>query len=358
MNNFELKKKLYEVYKNYKDQKFMSDVFVKTIDGFYGQPDPDIFIKKIEGYIKSFDEGKGSSDYESIIEEWRSILNISDEEKLEVDVETTNDDLKEDVSNFIQPEPQVIVNVDEIESKPIQVEIMRPSDEDVSSSNHKVTPIRPKEIEPKIVKKGKLNQIDLTIKTIKIPMSNGLIDLLDDNVNKVSRDFILGAGVLTDDEIMILTSNPSNTTVLKNHDFILTRSDLFTMLSLLGLSHLNIDISDGLLDDIFNGNDLKIEFFNFLMNANSIELDIQSKVSKLQTLFDKNKSQIERIEIMLAHLLLDRANVPKDKNRDTIKQYLDTSSVMNQNIEAFSVLNGVISSKIISLKDYKRSRGE
>ena len=61
---------------------------------------------------------------------------------------------------------------------------------------------------------------------------------------------------------------------------------------------------------------------------------------------------------MLAHLLLERANVPKDKNRETIKQFLDTSSIMNQSVDAFSVLNGVVSSKIKTIKDYKRARGE
>jgi len=61
---------------------------------------------------------------------------------------------------------------------------------------------------------------------------------------------------------------------------------------------------------------------------------------------------------MLGYLLLERANVPKNKNRETIKQFLDTSSIMNQSIDAFGVLDGIISSKVVSIKDYKRARGE
>ena len=64
------------------------------------------------------------------------------------------------------------------------------------------------------------------------------------------------------------------------------------------------------------------------------------------------------LEMMLVHLLLERANIPKDQNRETVKKLLDTSSVMNQSMDAFSVLEGLMGSKLSSYKDYKRVRGE
>lgn len=367
MDYFDLRKKLYDIYKDYKDQNFMSEVFIKTIDSFYSQSDPIIFIKKVEGYIDGFDKGKGGLEYKALIDDWRlllssknfdlketsAVLAVSHDQISGINGSEINVEKDKEVSDDDIVQPQVKIVPSEIETKSIEVELPV---ENVNESS--VDPIKLSTTNTKSIKNDKLKKIDLTIKTVKIPMSSGLITLLDDNINKTSKDFILSTGVLSDEESMVLVSNPFNTSVLKNHNFLLTRSDLFTMLSLLGLSHLNINISDSLLDEIFDGNSLKIEYFNWLTNANSIELDIQSKVNKLGQLFDKNKSQMDGIEMMLSHLILDRANVPKDKNRDTIKRYLDTSSVMNQNVEAFSVLNGVISSKVVSLKDYKRTRGE
>ena len=138
----------------------------------------------------------------------------------------------------------------------------------------------------------------------------------------------------------------------------LTRSDLFTILILLGLNHLNVNVSDSLIDDLFDNNDLKIGYFNWVMNTNLVELDVQNRVKKLDSKLDKMKSIDERLEMMLGYLLLERANVPKNKNRDVVKQFLDTSSVMNQSMDAFGVLSGIISSKVVSMKDYKRARGD
>ena len=168
----------------------------------------------------------------------------------------------------------------------------------------------------------------------------------------------MSSGELTNEELIILSENENNTSVFKNHDFNLTRSDLFSMLVLLGLNHLNVSIADSVIQDIFEDNDLKIDYYNWLMNTNMVELDVQNRVKQLQQKLEKTISSNEQIEIMLAHLLLERANVPKDKNRETIKQFLDTSSIMNQSVDAFSVLNGVVSSKIKTIKDYKRARGE
>ena len=352
MNKFELKKALYSVYKKYKSSGFMSDTFIKTIDSFYTQSEPSLFINRIQGYVKSFDEGKGVADYKPFIDECRAILNgeVEAEEKFNKSTEKPEPKTKPEVKpdkveaksekkTEVQPEVKVT-------EKPKVVKIEKP----VVS--------KPTVVQPKSTKKSKLTSIDLSTKTLKIPIANGLVDLLDENIVNASRDYLLGSGVLSDEEVMILNENKLNTSIMKNHDFTITRSDLFTMLSLLGLSHLNVNVTDNLLNDIFENNSLKIEFFNWLMNTNLVELDVQSRVRKLQQKFDKNISQNERIETMLGYLLLERANVPKNKNRETIKQFLDTSSIMNQSIDAFGVLDGIISSKVVSIKDYKRARGE
>lgn len=363
MNNFELKKALYSVYKKYKSSGFMSDTFIKTIDSFYTQSEPSLFVNRIKGYVKSFDEGKGVAEYKPFIDECRSILNgefkdVDVESKSEsrtnvnVDVDEQKEQKsksKEDFKSVVHPvvEKQTDVRPEvKVSNKTNDVVIEKP----VVS--------KPMVVKTKSTKKSKLSSIDLSTKTLKIPIANGLVDLLDENIFNASRDYIMGSGVLNDEEIIVLNENKMNTSIMKSHDFTITRSDLFTMLSLLGLSHLNVNITDALLNDIFDGNSLKIDFFNWLMNTNLVELDIQSRVRKMQQNFDKNISQNERIETMLGYLLLERANVPKNKNRETIKQFLDTSSIMNQSIDAFGVLDGIISSKVVSIKDYKRARGE
>ena len=226
----------------------------------------------------------------------------------------------------------------------------------------KVTVVKPDVIQSKMnsvsKSKSKLTNLDLTSKTLKVPISNGLIDLFDKTIGDSSRDFLMGSGRLSDEELMILSENKMNTSIFKAYDFTLTRSDLFTILVLLGLNHLNVNVTDSLVDDLFEGNDLKIGYFNWVMNTNLVELDVQNRVKKLDTKLNKIKSIDERLEIMLSYLLLERANVPKNKNRDVVKQFLDTSSVMNQSMDAIGVLGGIISSKVVSMKDYKRARGD
>ena len=350
MNKFELKKALHSVYKKYKSSGFMSDTFIKTIDSFYTQSEPSLFINRIQGYVKSFDEGKGVADYKPFIDECRAILNGEVEAK-----ENVNESSE-------KPEPKPELKPDKVETKSEKKTEAQPEVKTVEKPKvvkiEKPVVSKPTVVQPKSTKKSKLTSIDLSTKTLKIPIANGLVDLLDENIVNASRDYLLGSGVLTDEEVMILNENKLNTSIMKNHDFTITRSDLFTMLSLLGLSHLNVNVTDNLLNDIFENNSLKIEFFNWLMNTNLVELDVQTRVRKLQQKFDKNISQNERIETMLGYLLLERANVPKNKNREMIKQFLDTSSIMNQSIDAFGVLDGIISSKVVSIKDYKRARGE
>ena len=72
-NIFEVKQKLYEVYKKYKQQGFMSDKFIKSLDGFYSAADPNIFVNRIKSYIIKFDEGKGVDVYKDFINECKFV---------------------------------------------------------------------------------------------------------------------------------------------------------------------------------------------------------------------------------------------------------------------------------------------
>ena len=373
-NIFEVKQKLYEVYKKYKQQGFMSDKFIKSLDGFYSAADPNIFVNRIKSYIIKFDEGKGVDVYKDFINECKFVLNLDDnsntnntddendeflnnsqnQDSSENETETDGND-NDDTINHSDNE----VLLEETMSEPKIVESNVNVDKIVKP---KVTVVKSDVIQSKMnsvsKSKSKLTNLDLTSKTLKVPISNGLIDLFDKTIGDSSRDFLMGSGRLSDEELMILSENKMNTSIFKAYDFTLTRSDLFTILVLLGLNHLNVNVTDSLVDDLFEGNDLKIGYFNWVMNTNLVELDVQNRVKKLDTKLNKIKSIDERLEIMLSYLLLERANVPKNKNRDVVKQFLDTSSVMNQSMDAIGVLGGIISSKVVSMKDYKRARGD
>lgn len=373
-NIFEVKQKLYEVYKKYKQQGFMSDKFIKSLDGFYSAADPNIFVNRIKSYIIKFDEGKGVDVYKDFINECKFVLNLddnsntnnTDDENDEFLNNSQNQDSSENETetdgndndaSFNQSDDDVFREETKSESKSIELKVS-----DDSIVKPKVTVMKPIVTQNKVntvsKSKSKLTNLDLTSKTLKVPISNGLIDLFDKTIGDSSRDFLMGSGRLSDEELMILSENKMNTSIFKAYDFTLTRSDLFTILILLGLNHLNVNVTDSLVDDLFEGNDLKIGYFNWVMNTNLVELDVQNRVKKLDTKLNKIKSIDERLEIMLSYLLLERANVPKNKNRDVVKQFLDTSSVMNQSMDAIGVLGGIISSKVVSMKDYKRARGD
>lgn len=364
-NNFEIKKQLYEVYKKYKQKGFMPESFTTTLDSFYGTPDPAIFNNRIKGYVDNFDPtSKGASVYSDLINDWKKVF--------DGDVVTTTEEKKSEPEKVAEPKkadsPLVAKPVEQpVVTKSVE-ELPAPKVAEKPTPEEKKEPVKTVVVEKPSVKsepiprqtkqKSKYSSLDLSSKTVKVPIANGLIDLFDKTISESSRDFLMSSGELTNEELIILSENENNTSVFKNHDFNLTRSDLFSMLVLLGLNHLNVSIADSVIQDIFEDNDLKIDYYNWLMNTNMVELDVQNRVKQLQRKLEKTISSNEQIEIMLAHLLLERANVPKDKNRETIKQFLDTSSIMNQSVDAFSVLNGVVSSKIKTIKDYKRARGE
>ena len=364
-NNFEIKQQLYEVYKKYKQKGFMPESFTTTLDSFYGTPDPAIFNNRIKGYVDNFDPtNKGASVYIDLINDWKKVF--------DGEVVTTTEEKKSEPETVVEPkkveQPVVTKPVEQPVVTKVVEESPVPKVAEKSTPEEKKEPVKTVVVEKPSVKsepiprqtkqKSKYSSLDLSSKTVKVPIANGLIDLFDKTISDSSRDFLMSSGELTNEELIILSENENNTSVFKNHDFNLTRSDLFSMLVLLGLNHLNVSIADSVIQDIFEDNDLKIDYYNWLMNTNMVELDVQNRVKQLQQKLEKTISSNEQIEIMLAHLLLERANVPKDKNRETIKQFLDTSSIMNQSVDAFSVLNGVVSSKIKTIKDYKRARGE
>ena len=364
-NNFEIKKQLYEVYKKYKQKGFVPESFTTTLDSFYGTPDPAIFNNRIKGYVDNFDPtSKGASVYIDLINDWKKVFDGEvvakpEEKKFEPDKVVEPKRVESPVVAKPVEQPVVTKSVEQLPApKVVEKPIPEEKKEPVKTVVVEKPSVKSETIPRQTKQKSKYSSLDLSSKTVKVSIANGLIDLFDKTISDSSRNFLMSSGELTNEELIILSENENNTSVFKNHDFNLTRSDLFSMLVLLGLNHLNVSIADSVIQDIFEDNDLKIDYYNWLMNTNMVELDVQNRVKQLQQKLEKTISSNEQIEIMLAHLLLERANVPKDKNRETIKQFLDTSSIMNQSVDAFSVLNGVVSSKIKTIKDYKRARGE
>lgn len=211
------------------------------------------------------------------------------------------------------------------------------------------------------VKQGRRAKIDIDMsdKNLKVVVPNGLANEVDLRFKTAARLYLIQSGELTVDEATTLSNDTGNEnrTVYRDHDFRVTQSDIYIMLMLMGLHHLNVDLKDGYVEQMFDDNELKIDFFNNLMNTNLVELDVQSRVRRLQQKMEKADVQNQQLLNMLSHLLLERANVPKNQNRETIKKAIETSSVMNQATEAFDVLEGVVGSRISTIKDYKERRG-
>lgn len=375
MNNIELKNKLHDVFKKYRDTGIFGANFKENLNQYYANPRPELYINKIKSLVMKFETDGGDKRYLDYINEVKILLNGSDiesdkdnveskDEAKFVDVDTTsnveinseNNDSKEnetykdsDVERVEVKKPIVKTSETKDETKfEAVVETKKPA---VNKSNAKKSIVKSK-------RTGKHEVIDLTPKTIKFTLPTGLLNLFDKTFGDVSKGYLLSSGVLSDEESMILAEVDNNVTIYREHGFQITRSDMFIILILLGLVHLNVYLKDETINDLFDDNALKIDFYNEIMNTNLVELDVQSRVRDIQKKLDKNSSKTEILEMMLVHLLLERANIPKDQNRETVKKSLDTSSVMNQSMDAFSVLEGLIGSKVSSYKDYKRVRGE
>lgn len=371
MNNIELKNKLHDVFKKYRDTGIFGANFKENLNQYYANPRPELYINRIKSLVMKFETDGGDKRYLDYINEVKVLLNGSDIEsdKDNVELETEskdetkapepndkqydsiNNETKED-SNTEQVEVQKpIVKTSETKDETKFESVVETKKPAVNKSNAKKSIVKSK-------RTGKHEVIDLTPKTIKFTLPTGLLNLFDKTFGDVSKGYLLSSGVLSDEEAMILSEVDNNVTIYREHGFQITRSDMFIILILLGLVHLNVYLKDETINDLFDDNDLKIDFYNEIMNTNLVELDVQSRVRDIQKKLDKNSSKTEILEMMLVHLLLERANIPKDQNRETVKKSLDTSSVMNQSMDAFSVLEGLIGSKVSSYKDYKRVRGE
>lgn len=353
----------------------MSPAFKDGLNQYYASPDDEAYINRVKYYLELFDNGKGDTRYADFMEDVRQVLKkagTASEKKVES--QTKPDDVKtkqkpsagvESVIPKSEPKkPMVKQSSDTVKEKTVQQSRPKPNvtfgvdDGDVQVSKAMPRPQNQQSIVKK-ARTGKYEIFDLTTKTIKFTIADELMMLFEQHFNEVAKNYLLSSGLLTETEMQILAEGKlSPVKIYKNHDFVLTRSDLFTMLILLGLTHLNVDLKDDTVSDIFDNNTVKADFYQQLLNSNLVELDIQSRVQRLQQKVEKSVGQNERIEAMLSLLLLERANVPKDQNRESIKGALETSSVMNQALESFSVLDGVIGSKLLSIKDYKRARGE
>lgn len=375
MNNTELKNKLHDVFKKYRDTGIFGTNFKDNLNQYYANPRPELYINRIKTLISKFEADGGDERYLDYINEVKSLLNGSDTES-DNDKKETNDEPK-----VSEPDVETNDKQDDSEnnetngdSETEQVEVKKPTvkvNDDSSETKsetvveNKVETKKPVVNKPNVKKSivkskrtGKHEVIDLTPKTIKFTLPTGLLNLFDKTFSDVSKSYLLSSGVLSDEEAMLLSEVDNNVTIYREHGFQITRSDMFIILILLGLVHLNVYLKDETINDLFDDNTLKIDFYNEIMNTNLVELDVQSRVRDIQKKLEKNSSKTEILEMMLVHLLLERANIPKDQNRETVKKSLDTSSVMNQSMDAYSVLEGLIGSKVSSYKDYKRVRGE
>lgn len=371
MNNTELKNKLHDIFKKYRDTGIFGSNFKDNLNQYYANPRPELYINRIKSLVTKFETYGGDERYLDYINEVKSLLNGSDTESNNDNVELETE-LKDETK---APEPNAkqddsINNETKEDSETEQVEVKKPvvKTSDTKSEPKSETVVETKKpvvnkpnVKKSIVKSkrtGKHEVIDLTPKTIKFTLPTGLLNLFDKTFADVSKSYLLSSGVLSDEEAMLLSEVDNNVTIYREHGFQITRSDMFIILILLGLVHLNVYLKDETINDLFDDNTLKIEFYNEIMNTNLVELDVQSRVRDIQKKLEKNSSKTDVLEMMLIHLLLERANIPKDQNRETVKKSLDTSSVMNQSMDAFSVLEGLMGSKLSSYKDYKRVRGE
>ena len=378
MTDRELKSALHAVFQKYRDSGVLSQNFRDGLAQYYTSSNPKLYINRMQYFVDLFDQGKGDARYVDFIAEIRAVLDgvdsgvvVKEESKTESVVEETESNSESkpkevDVEQKVDVKPEKTVKDESAKEVKAVVKVKTPKkDESVFEQKDveiKVSKVQPKKQQSKAVVKSKRTAkydiVDMSSKTMKVTVANGLVELFDQNMGDMAKAFLLSSGELTDEEAHVLATSETNVSIYRDHDFNLTRSDFFTILMLIGLTHMNVTLKDGLVDSLFEYNDLKIDFFNELVNTNLVELDVQSRVRELQRKLEKSVSQNERIETMLGFLLLERANVPKNQNRETIKKALDTSSVMNQATDSFSVLDGVIGSKVSSIKDYKRARGE
>jgi hypothetical protein len=390
MNSNELKIKLHDIFKKYRDEGIFGTKFKDNINQYYVNPKPEIYIDRMVKLVEQYDSSNVDVKFKPFILEIRKIL--IDNEYLSAD-DFEEDDVSNDKCDVEQVESESETDVVKEEAKVDDEQVDNKKD-DVStkddtngnvSSNQEVSektnsifeqnevdievskPVvnkpKPKSTNGKkpIVKSkrtGKHDIVDLTPRNVKFMLPNGLVELFDKTFFEVAKNYLLSSGVLTDEEAILLSEVDNNASIYRDYDFQLTRSDMFIMLILMGMIHMNVYVKDETIRELFDGNNLKISFYENLLNTNLVELDVQSRVRDIQKKVDSHSSDHEYLKLMLTYLLLERANVPKDQNRETVKKVLDTSSVMNQSMDAVSVLDGVVKSKILTLKDYKRVRGE
>ena len=377
MTDRELKSALHAVFQKHRDSGVLSQNFKDGLAQYYTSSNPKLYINRMQYFVDLFDQGKGDARYVDFIAEIRAVLDgadsgivVKEESKTESIVEETesNSESKpkeEDVEQKVDIKSEKTVKDDSVKEVNSVAKVDTSKRDSVFEQKDveiKVSKVQPKKQQSKTVVKSKRTAkydiVDMSSKTMKVTVANGLVELFDQNMGDMAKAFLLSSGELTDEEAHVLATSDTNVSIYRDHDFNLTRSDFFTILMLIGLTHMNVALKDSLVDSLFDHNDLKIDFFNELVNTNLVELDIQFRVRELQRKLEKSVSQNERIEAMLGFLLLERANVPKNQNRETIKKALDTSSIMNQATDSFSVLDGLIGSKVSSIKDYKRARGE
>lgn len=392
MNSNDLKIKLHDIFKKYRDDGIFGTKFKDNINQYYANPRPEIYIDRIVKLVEQYDSSNVDVKFKPFILEIRKVLidngylntdnleqaDLSDDKSDVDDVESkselesesasevkfaneqdnnketdasTQDDTNNDNVNSDQDVSEKTNSI--FEQNEVEIEVSKPvvNKPKPKSTNSKKPIVKSK-------RTGKHDIVDLTPRNVKFMLPNGLVELFDKTFFEVAKNYLLSSGVLTDEEAILLSEVDNNASIYRDYDFQLTRSDMFIMLILMGMIHMNVYVKDETIRELFDGNNLKISFYENLLNTNLVELDVQSRVRDIQKKVESQSLEHEHFKLMLTYLLLERANVPKDQNRETVKKVLDTSSVMNQSMDAVSVLDGVVKSKILTLKDYKRVRGE
>ena len=87
MNNIELKNKLHDVFKKYRDTGIFGANFKENLNQYYANPRPELYINKIKSLVMKFETDGGDKRYLDYINEVKILLNGSDIESDKDNVE-------------------------------------------------------------------------------------------------------------------------------------------------------------------------------------------------------------------------------------------------------------------------------
>lgn len=358
MTIIELKGQLYQLYAEHKQSTTFSSKFINNVGAFYDAPRPEIFVDKAREYVALYEAGGASEEYAPLMLAWKSALTAFN---------TGSTDAPKTVDKPVSVAKKPV----EAEKKPVDTQVVaKPAPKPIPKPAPKSEPVdfeKPVETKPtkssttSVSKKSKISISDWSQKTVKFASPNEVLGYMETTLNELARVFLIQHVKLSDQEITEL-SNIKNTSVYRSHNLLLTRTDQMMLLLYLSMSYLNVTFADNVIQESFTDDGdkgaTKLKFYQFLIDSNLIELEIQSDVKRLNNKLQQSSRQQDRIETMLQLLMLERANVPKEGGPDVIKGFIDTSSVMNYPVDAMFLMDKAVGSKSQSVKDYKKLKGD